>query len=135
MRTERSAERELVWQDRLDILRDRLYASEEKQGRLYGRLLDTRERIARLEEHGRRLDECLSEAREHNAGLMEENRLLRQHLAQAPEVIALPAEKHEVLLERGMPRPLASSSRRASPDGDAPLAIRALRSPAPTTRS
>ena len=85
MRAEGSPEGELVHQDRLDALWDRLDASEEKHGRLYAQLRDARERAARLEEEGRRLDECLSEAREHNAVLMEENRLLRQRASEAPE--------------------------------------------------
>jgi len=111
MRTERSAERDLDQKDRLDALRDRLAASEDKQDRLYSRLLDARERITRLLERSRLLEECLSEAKEHNAALMEENRLLRHRLSEAPERIRL-TERSRLLLGAG-----AAPVRREPPGG------------------
>jgi|SRR5918996_1842637 chromosome segregation ATPase len=68
---------------RLEALRDRLDVSEEKQVRLYGRLLEARERIVRLEEDNALLRDALSEACEHSASLMAEVRLLRMRLASA----------------------------------------------------
>jgi ATP/maltotriose-dependent transcriptional regulator MalT len=58
----------------IHALRDRLDASERKQGRLHARLQDAREHIARLKED---LEDCLSEARERMVRLTKEKPLLR----------------------------------------------------------